>query len=434
MTSPFSLQDLDDGLGDGLQVRFVQRGDADTAGADGVDTELGLQALDLVGGQAGIGEHATLATDEAEVALGAVGCQLLDHRQAHVADAVAHLAQFLLPEGPQFRAVEHGGDDAGAVGRWVRIVGADHSLHLGQHAGRFIAAFGYDREGADAFAIEREGFGERAGNEEAQARLGEQAHRGGVFLDAVAEALVGDVEERHVALGLEHVQHLFPVVQLEIDAGRIMAAGVQNHDRAGRQGIQVFQQAGAVHAIAGGVVIAVVLHREAGGFEQCAVVFPARVADGHGGVGQQALEEVGAELERAGAADGLGRDHTAGGQQLGLVTEQQFLYALVVGGDPFDRQVAARRVGLDAGLLGSLHGTQQRNAPLLVVVHAHAQVDLARTGIGVEGFVQAKDGITRCHFDGRKQTHFAAARSVKRGGQRNPLCGGAKGCANGGLL
>ena len=130
MTSPFSLQDLDDGLGDGLQVRFVQRGDADTAGADGVDTELGLQALDLVGGQAGIGEHATLATDEAEVALGAVGCQLLDHRQAHVADAVAHLAQFLLPEGPQFRAVEHGGDDAGAVGRWVRIVGADHPLHL----------------------------------------------------------------------------------------------------------------------------------------------------------------------------------------------------------------------------------------------------------------------------------------------------------------
>ncbi|CRP22050.1 hypothetical protein PAERUG_E6_London_17_VIM_2_12_12_01429 [Pseudomonas aeruginosa] len=237
-----------------------------------------------------------------------------------------------------------------------------------------------------------------------------------------------------MALGLEHVQHLLPVVQFEIYAGRVVAAGVQDHDRAGRQGVQVFQQAGAIHAVAGGVVVTVVLHGEAGGLEQRTVVFPARVADGHGGFGQQALEEIGAELESAGTADGLGGDHATFGEQLGVVAEQQFLHALVIGGDALDRQVAARRVGLDTRLLCSLHGAQQRNAPLLVVVHAHAQVDLARAGIGVERFVQAKDGVTGCHFDGRKQTHFAAARSVKRGGQRNPLCGGAKGCANGGLL
>ncbi len=80
-----------------------------------------------------------------------------------------------------------------------------------------------------------------------------------------------------------------------------MAAGVQHNDRAVGQGIEVFQQAAAVHVVGGGVVVAVVLHREAGGFEQGAVVFPAWVADGDDGVRQQLLEEVGTDLQCTGA-------------------------------------------------------------------------------------------------------------------------------------
>jgi hypothetical protein len=52
------------------------------------------------------------------------------------------------------------------------------------------------------------------------------------------------------------------------------------------------------------------------------VVFPARVADGHDGVRQQLLEEVGADFQCAGAADGLGGDDAASGEQWRVVTEQ----------------------------------------------------------------------------------------------------------------
>ncbi|MNC32558.1 hypothetical protein D3C75_809200 [compost metagenome] len=202
-----------------------------------------------------------------------------------------------------------------------------------------------------------------------------------------------------------HLQHLLPVAGRQVDAGRVVAAGVQHDDRLGRQGAQVGEHAGEVHALAGGVVVAVVLHREAGRLEQRAVVFPARVADRHHGVGHQALEEVCAGLQRAGAAERLGGDHAAFGQQGGVGTEQQFLHGAVIGGDAFDRQITARRLGGQAGLLGFDHGAQQRNAAFFVVVDAHAQIDLALTGVGIEGFVEAQDGVAGSHFDGGEQTH-----------------------------
>jgi hypothetical protein len=65
----------------------------------------------------------------------------------------------------------------------------------------------------------------------------------------------------------------------------------------------------------------------------------------------EALEEVGADLQCAGAADGLHGDHAASGQQWRLGAEQQLLHGLVVGGDAVDRQVAAR--GVLGGTLGS---------------------------------------------------------------------------------
>src|SRR5690606_32047323 len=173
---------------------------------------------------------------------------------------------------------------------------------------------------------------------------------------------------------------------------RVVAAGVQDDDRAGRQGLQVGQHAGAVHAVGGGVVVAVVVNREAGAFEQGAVVFPAGIADGHGGVGQQALEEVGAGLQRAGAAQRLGGDHAAVGQQGGVGAEQQLLHGAVVAGQALDRQVAARRAGGQAGLLGLGHCLEQRNAPILVVVNPDTEIDLGGAAIGIERFVEAQDG------------------------------------------
>ncbi|KAG1241167.1 hypothetical protein G6F68_016956 [Rhizopus microsporus] len=51
---------------------------------------------------------------------------------------------------------------------------------------------------------------------------------------------------------------------------------------------------------------------------------------------------LGADLQRARAAQSLGGQNAAGGGQRGVFAQQQRLSALVVAGDAFDRQVAAR--------------------------------------------------------------------------------------------
>ncbi|MCY1458376.1 hypothetical protein D9M71_757520 [compost metagenome] len=118
-----------------------------------------------------------------------------------------------------------------------------------------------------------------------------------------------------MALGLDDFQNVFPVVQAQVDAGRVVTTGVQDDDRAGRQGVEVFQHAAAIDVVGGSIVVAVVLHRETGGFEQRAVVFPARVADGNHGIWRNLLEEVCTDFQGASTTHGLGGDDTACGQQ-----------------------------------------------------------------------------------------------------------------------
>ena len=184
-----------------------------------------------------------------------------------------------------------------------------------------------------------------------------------------------------------------------------MTAGVQYDNRAYGQVAQVFKHASTVHAVALRVVITVVMHREPGSLKQGAMVFPARVADRDHGVGQQVLEEVGTGFQCARAADGLGGDHPASGDQLGVCAQQQPLYGVVIGCNAIDRQVAARCMRFNAGFLSFGYGAQQGNAAFLVVVNAHTQIHFGCTGIGVECFVEAQDGVARSHFDVREQTH-----------------------------
>ena len=182
-----------------------------------------------------------------------------------------------------------------------------------------------------------------------------------------------------------------------------MAAGVQHDDRLGRHRRQRGLHAGEIDAARGCIVIGVVLYHEPGRLEQGAVVFPARVADIDLGIRQQALQVVGADLQRAGAAQAFAGDGAAGGEQCGILAEEQALHRVVVGGDAFDGLVAARRLGFQAGLLGALDGGQQRDLAVVAEIDADAEVDLVRVGVGIEGFVEAQDGIAGGHFDGGEE-------------------------------
>jgi len=158
--------------------------------------------------------------------------------------------------------------------------------------------------------------------------------------------------------------------------------------------------------MAGSVVVAIVLHRETGGFEQSTVVFPAWIADGHHSARLQLLEEVRTDFQRARATNGLRGDHPASSQQWRLGTEQQLLYSLVVSSNAVDRQVAARRMLGNPDRFGFDNGTQERNSSLFVAVNTDPQIHFAGTSIGVECFVEAQDRIAWCHFDSGEQAHY----------------------------
>ncbi|AJK47214.1 hypothetical protein BGL_1c27300 [Burkholderia plantarii] len=356
--------------------------------------------------------------DEAEVAIDAACLQALDEAVAHRADAVAHFAEFLDPGGIQFRRGQHRRDERTAMRRRVRVIGADHALELRQHARGFVLALGDDRQRADALAVQRERLRERRRHEHVQVRSGEQAHGGRIGFEAFAEALVGHVEERYELARLDHFDHPAPLRVRQVDAGRVVAAGVQHDDRAGRVAVQRVEHGVEVHAVRGRVVVRIDVDREVGHLEQRAVVFPARIADRDAGVRVQHAQEVGADLQRARAADCLRGHDAARRDQRGVVAEHLLLHGCVIGGDTVDRQVAARQAGLDPRLFRVAHRAQQRDLAFLVGIHADPEIHLGRARIGVECFVEAQDRIAGREFDSGEERHgdFAAVSSGMKSG------------------
>ena len=312
---------------------------------------------------------------------------------------------------------------------WVAVVGADHDFQLAQHLGRFFLAGAHHRQGAHALAVQAEAFAERGGDKDVEPRGHELADHRAVFGDALGKALVGHVEEGGQLAGLHHLDHLRPLRWRDVVARRVVAAGVQHHDGAGRGGLQVGQHAVEVQAARGGVVVAVGAHLEAGLREQRAVVLPARVADQHLGVGAELLQKVGADLQPARAAQRLHRGHAALRDDVGIGAEHQLLHRVVVGGNAVDRQVAARLRRVHQRLLGRLHAGQQRQLAVLVEVHADAQVDLVGVGVGGKLLVQTQDRVAGGHFDGGKQRHGGQSCGLKRADKRRAAVSNWPACA-----
>ena len=184
---------------------------------------------------------------------------------------------------------------------------------------------------------------------------GQRAHRVGVVLDAVAEALVGQVEVGD---------------QLALDraagSARPTARGVRSTPVGLWQQacssttlpagscVQRLQHLGEAHAAVGGVVVRVGVHGDAGAFEHRAVVVPGRVADPDLAVREPALDEVGADLQPAATSPPTGswpRACDASASCAGA--EQQLLHRLAEVGRALDRQVGLRPALRDDARLGA---------------------------------------------------------------------------------
>jgi hypothetical protein len=210
---------------------------------------------------------------------------------------------------------------------------------------------------------------------------------------------------KHEAARLGGRDDLVPLPGREVVAGRVVAAGMQHDDRAGRGHVQRGQHAVEVDPAARRDVVRIGLDGEAGVGEQRAVVLPARVADQHLGAGVQAAQEVRAELEAAGAAECLHGGDAAGLDDGAVGPKYEGLDRSVVRGDAVDGKVAARLRCFHHLALGALHALQQGELARIVVVHADAQVDLVRVGVGVERLGQAQDRVAGSHLDGLEQRH-----------------------------
>src|SRR3954465_11219704 len=112
---PSLLNDLCDGSRGVVDVVRVESSDADAPSLDGVDGEFFAQSPDLFLGEAGVGEHAPLLQDEAEIRARRAVLDVADEIQPHALDAFTHGAKLLLPKRAQFRRAEHGGDELAAM-------------------------------------------------------------------------------------------------------------------------------------------------------------------------------------------------------------------------------------------------------------------------------------------------------------------------------
>ena len=176
-----------------------------------------------------------------------------------------------------------------------------------------------------------------------------------------------------------------------------MAAGVQYRDRAGGQPVERREQRLEFQSARRRVVIGIRIDLEAGTLEQRAMVFPARVADPDLCRRAQVPEEIGADLQSARAAQRLHRDHALVLQRRRIRPEHQRLHGLVVGLQAVDRQVRPGRALQRLLLLDLAHAGEQRHLAVLVVIHAHAEVDLVRVLVRDVELGDAEDRVLRRH-------------------------------------
>ena len=126
--------------------------------------------------------------------------------------------------------------------------------------------------------------------------------------------------------------------------------------------------------------------------EQSAVVLPARVADEHGRVGLQTLQEIRTHFEPTGAAKRLHRGHAATLDGFAARAKNKALYGFVVSRDAIDGQIALCLGRFEQLALGCGHAGQHRQLAVVVEINTDAQIDLVRVAVGVELFVQTQVG------------------------------------------
>lgn len=286
--------DLEDGLSKTADVLAGDASNADAAVLGGVDGVLLGKLGHLLGGQAGVGEHADLAGDVAPVVLAAKLLEVVLEQGAHLDDAVGHALDLTQPLLVERRVVEDGAGDAGAVHRRVGVERTDEDLDLRVDALGLFGGFGDDGEGTDTLAVETleivlvlariievcrlrsyHVLGEGLGQARLVALFNEVAERESILVGvARGEALVGHVEEGVVVALLDSIADLLPLLLSRVNTSGVVCAGVEQDNAALGHGLDVGDHAIKVKADGVLVVVTVLLDLKTAVGEDSLVVGP----------------------------------------------------------------------------------------------------------------------------------------------------------------
>ena len=305
------------------------------------------------------GEKRThLVRDVIPVVLGAQIFEILLEQGTHLDDTIGHALDLAEPLLVELGVAQDLAGDARPVDGRVGVQWTDEDLDLGVDALLLVGRVGDDAEGTDSLAVETHVLGEGLREREAVALLDEQADRVGVTVGvAGSEALVGHVEERVVALLLDDLADLLPLLLRGVDAGRVVGAGVQEEEGVVWCGLQVSDQAVEVEADGVLVVVLVLLDLEAGVAEDGLVVGPRwgwnvdRLR-----VWVEALEEGPTYSQCARAGDGLCDGDAVFLESLAVGAVGQHGGLLGEAGDTGDAGIFLVEVFLDELLLGGAYG------------------------------------------------------------------------------
>ena len=219
---------------------------------------------------------------------------------------------------------------------------------------------------------------------------------GGVLVEAAAEALVSDVDQRdQPALGHDP-RHLGPLLGIEVRAGRVVAAAVEQNDIAGsRAAKRVSHRIEADDGLAA-LVIRVFDDFEANLSNDRRVVRPRRRSYEHPRVGIGHRDQLEPQPQRAAAP---GRLDAGNPLVRSMLAEQdrtkQLGEALVARAS----EIGFALLRLEQDALGLLHHLEDRRAALTVAKHADPDIDLVGPRIGIGHGDQGEQRVT---LDGRE--------------------------------
>src|SRR5690554_4974545 len=272
------LVNCSDSLGQIGQVFLGEAGHVGAPRTYHVNTEFIAQTINLFRLESSVGEHAALLTDAGKFLFKTVRFQRFDKITPQRVDAVAHFGELFAPHGRQLGGMQNLADNCTAVRGRVGVVLPRHDSHLRAYIFHLFVIFGHHDQTAGTLAVNAKVLGAGAGNDHLVEVFGEQTHAIGVFFEPFAETLIGEVDERQQAALAHDFKYLLPLAGVQVEAGRVMTAGVKNNDIPVGNLLDCSEHALEIETVLG-IDIGVLVQFDTGSSENTVVVWPGRIAD-----------------------------------------------------------------------------------------------------------------------------------------------------------